>query len=370
MKSRSRWFVWLLAGLFLAGSGYLWWEGAPDDFDDEETIEPPAIQAAVEPAGPVKAEKLNVKLRQGASFPLRKTVTETVTQNTANGPLVSTTKLNILLAIRVQEVQTEKTRLRVDYQHVEYERTLGAEKVYYNSKLKSSDVPLEAQPYRGLVDNGFEFWIGQNHKVIETLDFRSFLERCVRFVPEAQREDVLRQFVMKTGEERIANFIDDSFGLLPKHDAAVKPGVTWKKTRQVARPIPLQLISDCTLTRLDDETANVEIHGKVTPSAPVGKAAADLHGVQLTITGGTITGQCRIRRVSGLPEHSDMTRLLEMTVRLPGGRQVRQTKKTQTVIAVYSPQGSPKALAMPTPAGNGSTGEPRRISGLTDGERR
>ena len=291
-------------------------------------------------------QKLNVKLQVGDRFPLLKTVTETVTQQTDRGTFVSRTTLKMLLAIRVLEVRNDRKKLRVDYQRVQFSQEMPGETIHYDSAVPSLPIPLDAQAYHGLVNNGFDFWIGADNKVVQIDDFEGFLKRCVKHVPTEQRKEVMLKLMKSSGDEGIANFIDDSIGLLPAKGAAVKVGDTWKRNRQIIRPVPLYLSSTCTLKSIDEHYAEITINGKVIPSTTFGPSRSNAHGLQLTVIGGYFVGHCRIDRKTGLPEKSEIRRVYDMIVRLPNGREIKQTKESKTVIAVYSPQGNPQAIRL------------------------
>jgi hypothetical protein len=364
MKGRGRFCVWLLFSLFAAGAGYLWWQGDPTLPEEKDPELSP-----IEVRNPYPAsEKLAVHLKKGQVFPLMKTVTETVSQFTTDGPVESKMVLKVLLVIRVQEVLKDRTKLRVDYQRVRFNQNSPGKQTAYDSDAPPQAIPLDAQLYHGLAKNGFEFWIGKDHKVIEPVDgFTEFLKRCVVHVSPKQREAVMRQFVQTTGDDAIANFIDDSIGLLPAQDKSVKTGDKWTRKRQVQRPVPLYLTSHCTLKKLDAKYAEITIDGSVIPSVAYGQTTNAGQGMQLSVTGGHLTGECRIRRETGLPEESKIRRVFEMLVRLPNGREVKQRKDTTTTIAVYSPQGSPKSIATP----NSRASTIKQASGTTtNGNRR
>lgn len=154
----------------------------------------------------------------------------------------------------------------------------------------------------------------------------------------------MTRFFKTTGDDRVANFIDDSIGLLPYRKGAMRIGQTWDRPRQVARPVPLYLTQTCTLIDLNDRFAEVGIVGDIVPSATVGPSNQPARGLQVIVTRGRTEGRCRIRRKTGLPEHSDIHRTYDMVVRYPDGRRFEQTKNVRTVIRVFTQQGAPKTI--------------------------
>lgn len=349
MKQRGRLVFWLFVSLAAAAGGYIWWDHARSEADESlESSLAGLDDPVVKPVSPVSAGSLTLQLKAGDVFPLIKTVEETITQNTPRGPIHSKTSIQLVLAIRVQEVQKDRTRLRVDYRRVRFVQDLPGERIDYDSASPPRDVPAEVQPYRGLVDNGFEFWIGPDNRILKLERFDEFLKRCVAHVPADRRAAVITRFIKTTGDEQVANFIDDSVGMLPYRDRAVKTGDTWTRKRQVLRPVPLALTQTCKLTRLDDGIAEIDVRGEIATSEVYGPSQQPQNGLRLTVTGGKTYGHCRIRRATGLPERSEIHRDYEMLVRYPDGRQFTQSKNSRTVIEVYSPQGGPRMIGLRT----------------------
>jgi len=362
MRQRGRFVFWLLVAVAAAASGYIWWDRARTASERELENNLSGVQPAdVEPLTPVPpaaaladaaaSGTLQLHLRTGDVFPLVKTIHETVTQKSDRGPLHSKTRLQLVLAIRVKDVHSDRKQLRVDYRRVHYRRDLGGTGgrsrqwhtvLEYDSAHPPRVLPAEVQAYHGLVDNGFDFWLGPDNRILKIDGFDEFLKRCVAHVPPALRQSVLTRFVKTTGEEGVANFIDDSIGLLPYGRGPVKAGDHWTRNRQVLRPVPLAMTQKCTLKKLGNEFAEIEITGEIVPSG----VTPSTYGLKLTVTGGTTVGSCRIRRKSGLPEHSEIHRTYNMIVSDAAGRKFEQTKEARTVIEVFPQQGAPKTISM------------------------
>jgi Family of unknown function (DUF6263) len=352
MWQRGRFVFWLLVAVAAAASGYIWWDRARTSSEQDLENNLSGLQPAdVEPLPAVPpAAGLQLHLKAGDVFPLVKTIHETVTQKSATGPLSSETTLQLVLAIRVKEVQGNRKRLRVDYRRVYYRRDLAGDALEYDSAHPPRVLPAEVQAYHGLVDNGFDFWVGPDNRILRIDGFDEFLKRCVAHVPAELRQSVMTRFVKTTGDEGVANFIDDSIGLLPYGGGPVKSGDHWTRNRQVLRPVPLAITQTCTLKKLGNEFAEIEITGEIAPSTTFGPSNRPHSGLKLTVTGGKTVGSCRIRRKSGLPERSEIHRTYNMIVSDANGRTFEQTKEAQTVIEVFTQQGAPKAIGL-VPAG-------------------
>ena len=334
--------LWLVPFFATIISGCGWFSGGEesDEFLDDIAGLETATEADVQPAS-ANEERLELKLNVGDRFPLRKTVEQTLSQTTPQGEITSQSRLELLLAITVEEIREDRKQLGVRYHHIHYSQNVAGKKLVYDSRNPQYPVPLEVQAYHGLVNNGFSFWIGPDNKIIELVDFHSFLTRCVRDVPFEQRQSVITKLAETSGEEGIANFVDDSIGLLPYNvnenggGTTVKVGDTWLRKRQIVRPIPLYLTSTCTLTALTDRYAEIDIVGDVTPSATYGPSDQPHNNVSITVRGGRSFGHCRIDRNSGLPINSRMELALDMVVKIANGTQFEQKKKIVTTIDMY-----------------------------------
>ncbi|MEX0703101.1 MAG: DUF6263 family protein [Planctomycetales bacterium] len=335
-----------LAPLCVAGCG---WE------DEAEEAEVPALEAATTapPKAPLlEEERLELKLAPGDRFPLMKTVEQTITQGRGAEGSESRSLLEMLLAITVEDVQPDGRKLLgVRYQRVRYVQDVAGERVEFDSAAPPHSVPLAAEPYRRLVDNGFSFWLGADNRVRDLVGFDEFLRRCVQDVPIAQRADVLARFSRTTSEEGIANFIDDSIGILPyasergERASVVREGSTWSREQRFEQPLPVYLRTDYTLRRLTGEVAHVDVLGTIGPSTTYRPTQEAADGVRIRIRNGHSFGSCTIRRDTGLPVESRIERLFDMTVLVPGGGEFEQQKRIVTTIRTFPQQAQATAAA-------------------------
>jgi len=300
----------------------------------------------------LKTENLELRLQVGDRFPLIKTVEQRLKQLSATGgPVVeSSSQLTMTLAIQVEEIRDEVKRLGVRYQRVRYEHDIAGEQVRYDSAIPEMSIPQPAQVFHGLVDNGFSFLLGADNRIVKVIEFDAFLKRCVRHVPPDQQRELLTRLVASQEDEGIANFIDDSIGLLPYNidsrnaGGSVKVGDTWRKNRQIVRPIPLNIDTVYKLESLNPRYANVELFGQIMPAQieHVGNTAAQQAGLteKMSLRSGHCFGTCTIDRESGLPIQSRVVRQMDMTLELPTGARFDQRKEITTTIRAFPQQAS------------------------------
>ena len=296
-----------------------------DDESDVETPTAPALDRA----------ELKLALNPGDRFPLRKVVEQELKQSSLNGqPQISRSRLEMMLAITVDEVRDGRTLMRVKYDRVRYSHEVAGELLQYDSTAPPAEIPAPVSAYHGMVGDGFAFWIGSDNQIAEIVGFREFVERCLSHVAPEGRQQALRDVEASAGEKGIADFVDNTIGLLP-YDQQKVLGDTWEKTRRIARPIPMQIDTTYTLAAFNDDTAEVTVGGTITPSTTLGGDDRDDASVRITVTGGRSSGRCLLYRDSGLPKESRVERVVDMTVQMAGGIQFDQHKRTTTTVESF-----------------------------------
>jgi hypothetical protein len=275
--------------------------------------------------------KLELKLNPGDRFPLTKTVDVELAQVSQNGPPeISRRKLEFMLLIEVIEKRADRTRLQVRYERVKYSREVAGEKLEFDSRQPPAEIPFAVRMYHDMVRDGFSFWINEENQIVEAEDFRAFLNRCLRNIPEDRRQQAIIE-AEGNGENGITDFIDNSVALLPF--GYRKAGDSWDKTRNVSRPIPMVIRNTYRLEELNDQTALISISGKVGSSTTTGESLTS-NDFRVTVTGGHTNGECTVFRDTGLPRSSRIETLVDMLVQAQGV-EFRQQQKTVTTIESY-----------------------------------
>lgn len=285
-------------------------------------------------APPPAAADLGLKLNPGDQFPLRKVVEQELIQNTLSGvPQRNLSRLELLFAISVLERRDDRIKLSVKYNRVKYQHHVADEHVEFDSTQPPNPIPLAVQAYHDMVNDGFAFWIGPDNQIVEVEGLTEFLNRCLRNVPEALRQDVVLGMEAGSGESGIANFVDNTIGLLP-YRKQTSPGETWERQQQVSRPVPMHVQNQYTLKSLTDQLAVIDIRGTISPSLTVGGGDA-AQGVRVRVNGGSTLGSCTIYRDTGLPQESRVDRTVDMTVSMAGAIEFRQQKRITTTVQAY-----------------------------------
>lgn len=390
---------WLLLGMLLvATGGFAGCDKLPfgksnastsdefaefDEFDDEAQSET-ELGAAAEATGPAShgglasqshspnpsgidspetaPSSLALNLRVGARFPLIKTVEQRLTQKLASGVTTGHTRLELRLSLLVDEMRPDARRLTVRYHRVRYSQNLGGEQVEYDSDQPPVITPPAALAYCGLKDNGFSFWVGADHQVKDLVGFEEFLRRCVAQVSPDLRNGVLQQLAIRRGEDGIANFVDDSIGLLPNPadpQFAGQPlqiGSSWTLPQTTSATG-----TRCLLKGWTNETAEIALVGQIEPSNYVD----DVRQLKLTVRGGQCTGTCVVDRQTGMPTQSRIDRVVDMVAQLPDGTEIPQRKEVVTTVVAFLDQPQPSQAAAAPWGGTGGAQPPAQPANAT-----
>lgn len=315
-------------------------------------------------------EYLTLNLKVGEKFPLVKNVSHTLLQQGGDADRSSRSRLEMTIVLTVSDHPESGPKagaylLDVKYHKVKYEQDLFGQKLHFDSESTTENVPSELQTYQRLVGNGFSFWLKPDNQIGELIGFDEFLKRCLEgAVPNNQLQEK-SLIANATGTEGLANFVDDSIGLLPR--TAIKMGDTWSVDRQVLHPIAMKISSRYSLTNIDETTAEIGILGQV---APIASASSDDRNrpLNVVVDDGQIFGSCTIDRRSGLPIHSQVNQEISMRVKMPDHSEFRQRKQSITTIRAFAPQGPSVSMgetgakaenAILQTSGNGPSDQPR-----------
>ncbi|MBX3439451.1 MAG: hypothetical protein KF861_18325, partial [Planctomycetaceae bacterium] len=323
--------------------------------DDSES--PSIVLVEGESATPPPQERAELRLtvEPGDRFRLRKVIEQELQQASLSGtPQVSKSTLELVFSITVDDVQADRTRMRVRYEQIRYSHSIDGESTEYDSATPPSVIPEAVLPYHGMINDGFAFDLGPDHRLAGVVGFHEFLERCLQFVPAEQGQRVLLEIESGSGEQGIVNFIDNTLGLLPA-EIGQTLGETWEKSQQIGRPIPMYVQTIYTLKGLSHDLADIGITGTITGSTPLGRLANEGQDLKITVQGGRCTGHCLIDRTSGLPKESHIERVVDMTVQLAGGIEFPQQNRTVTTVESLAEAASERSAAVSAASGAGPT---------------
>lgn len=293
--------------------------------------------AAAPEVAHAEGQRLELRLQPGDRFPLIKTVEQTLVQKSETAPLTARTRLELTLALSVDAVEADSILFSVRYSRVAYSHDLGGQRLEFDSERHQAAVPQDAIPYAGMVDNGFSFRIGRDNRIQELIGYQAFLERCVEQIPADRRETLLTEIGQRFGDDGVANFIDDTIGLLPYNSdvdpdqaTSVLPGDVWTRERRMMQPVPVHLVSTYRLTELNADTAEIDITGRIAAGAGIETQTGGL-----TIRGGHAVGHCTVDRDTGLPLELSVTQLMALAVTTPTGETIDQEKQVVTTIRTF-----------------------------------
>lgn len=291
--------------------------------------------------------ELRFSLKTGGQFPLQKHVQQTLVQDLPGGQVTSRSDLKLMFAITVDAEDNGRRRLGVRYQRVQYAYDFSGEKGEFDSLRPPEYVPDSLQMYNGLANNGFDFWIGADNRIVEVIGFQDFLRRCVRFAPPTSQNELLKKIQVTSEDEGFANFVDDSIGLLPYNPDAigretmVRVDDSWHRNRDIREPLPMRIRTTYTLTDLTEHQAHVVVLGTIEPitATQLGSVQHATLGERLTLEGGQVRGTIVIDVTTGLPLNSHIERRMKMNVYVPGEEPFQQFKTIITNVESFPTQG-------------------------------
>ena len=331
--------------LSLSGCGFFGGAAIDEDADltELEGTRAKLADAEISMDALPEEHELELKLKVGDRFPLMKTVEQRLTQKDNAGVNVNTSKTEMMMSLVVDEVQADgRKKLTVRYHRVQYDQDIRGQRISYSSDRSTEPVPTEALLYAGLANNGFAFWLGVNNKIVELIDFNDFLKRCLHSVPPQHIAAVQQQLETMKTEDGIANFIDESIGLLPYSEdplhpaVAVKEGTSWDlEPRQTEQPIPTRTTMKCTLKDLSTNSAEIVLLGRIAGPGSVVTMRGTDGDMRIFVRGGQCEGTVQVDRQTGLPTRSQMKRYLEMMIEMPDGQRIQQSKETLSTITSF-----------------------------------
>lgn len=294
----------------------------------------PRAKSGAQPLG----ERLELRLASGDRFPLIKTVEQVLEQKSDLAPAKAFTRLQLTMVITVGTTEVDSILMSVEYSRVMYSHDVNGQQVFYDSDSHQGSIPWDAIPYAGMIGNGFSFRLGRDNSIRELIGYREFLERCVAQVPLERRESLLSEISHRFGDDGVANFVDDSIGLLPFNSSVdpesatrVVQGDTWVRERRLMQPVPVYLTSTYRLASIDPQTAEIEITGRIAASDAMGADGIS----RIRVTSGQSMGHCSVDRATGLPLEMNLTRRITMKMTTPDDNEVVQEKSILTTIRSF-----------------------------------
>lgn len=280
-----------------------------------------------------------LKLQQGDIFPMVKTVEQFLNQESGVSSVENASKLTLMMQIYVAEVRNGRFKLDVKYDSLQYKQRIGGRAIDYDSRL-GLPIPDEIAGYAGMAKNGFSIWLDDRNTVVEVEGFEEFLAKCMQNIPPNERKSAISRMAESTGDAHVANFIDDSIGLLafdPEHGPTVQLGEHWKKIRRLNQPVPMFFETTYTVGGLDTDTIEIGINGTIAPGVGSAGLQAQQPNVQIQLASGSSSGSCTIRRSTGLPIRSRVERNLLLMIRTQD-RTSWQKKRIVTTIQAFPAQ--------------------------------
>lgn len=296
-----------------------------------------SAEAEVPHAPPLESVELRLQLTAGDRVPLRKVVEQQIDRSfaaTGRQPDSSRSRLEMLLALTVEDVNARSARCSVRYDRIQYSRSRGGQRLDYDSARPPVAIPLELAAYQGMVGRGFTFWIGPDHQIERTEGFANFVNAALANIPPQSRSEALLGVEAGAGEDGVVDFLNDTIGLFPG-GVPKAAGDTWHHKRRIARPVPMHIDTLCTLRELTDEFAVVDLRGDVTPLVSTGVQTVAHEPTHMVVERGNTVGECILFRDTGLPKQSRLVQEFDLAFTFVGKPSFKEHRRVTTTIECY-----------------------------------
>jgi hypothetical protein len=279
------------------------------------------------------------RFQRGEQFPVIRTVTQTLNQISAEGATKGTSRLEANMMLVAEETRQDgRSRLGVQFERLRYTRELAGDRFTYDSTQPPGQVPTDVLPYQGLAGNRFSLWVGHDNQIQELVGFADFIERSLRSMPQAGRVTLASRFESLPPDEIVAEFLDESVGLLQDDSAtrgesasSIRVGGGWSRTRTFTIPVPHHVSTRYSIAACNKQIVEIEVLGTITAAKDAAAKAA------VVIHRGHVVGRCRIDRRTGLPMDSQIEQRLEMHIPTADGRNIEQEKIVVSTFRVGLP---------------------------------
>lgn len=304
-------------------------------------------------------------LRVGDRFPLKKTVEQELEQTAPNGAVQSSrSTLEFGMTLIVESVEPTRKKFRVNYDYVRYVHDFPHEHVEFDSRQPIGQTPTSVLAYRGMINNGFSFWLDGANDLVSVEGFEPFLNQCLRDVPAESRSAFLTAG-SRIGVDGVADFVDETIGLLPPHGQP-QAGTQWEQSRQLSHPVAMGVHDTCTVRDVTPEAVTIAIRGEISSlSSDISMVRHE--PVKIRVTGGSTAGRCILSRETGLPLHSQVERIVEMRVEVSPTVSFHQQKRITTRVEGSLNNGDSLATSPSAGSDAYSSGSTSPPSGMSTG---
>ena len=316
--------------------------------DDVQLI--PAMPGTTVDVQPVSAQMLSsqrIVMKKDQQYYFHKVIEQSLTGDPGSSLNAVSEKIELLLSMTVIDETPTSYALEVSFHNIRYHHTIGDQQIVYDSR-SSANVPPEALPYQGLLENGFTLILNRDNTIREIQGYPQFVEKCISQYPVSLQQG-LRQRLggsVTNSQQTVSmamSFLDESIALLPFGPLASDGDsfaleVTWPTSFVRSQPVPVEESIQSRIQHIsgDGQTAHVTIRGELRPLNPQGSVTTS--AVRTRILGGEITGSCSISLETGLPKSSRIQREFALEIASLRQQTITARKIVVTSLEAWTPQ--------------------------------
>ena len=315
--------------------------------DDVQVI--PAMPGTTVDVQPVSAKKLSaprIVMTKGEQYYFHKVIEQSLTGDPGSSLNAVSEKIELLLSMTVINETPTSYGLEVSFHNIRYHHTVGDQQIVYDSR-SSANVPPEALPYQGLLENGFTLVLNRDNTIREIKGYPKFIEKCISQYPVSLQQGLTQRLGgdATNPQQTVSmamSFLDESIALLPFGPLTFEGDSfplesTWPTSFVRSQPVPVEESIQSRIQHVsgDGQTAHVTIRGELRPLNPQGSVTVT--AVRTRILGGEITGSCSISLETGLPKSCRIQRDLALEIASLSQPTITARKIVVTSLEAWTP---------------------------------
>jgi hypothetical protein len=269
-------------------------------------------------AGPKIDLKFNIKPGSVYSY---KVTTEQQISQTIQGKVVDMDQ-TIIMEYRydVKEINDQgNTVVDIVYERIGYMQDGPLGHIDYKSWEDNKEIPLLAQGFASLVDQGFTMEISPHGSVVAITGTEKIIDKMIKDMdlPESNgmTEEIKQGMQNQFGDAALKETMKSMFSIYP--DRPVGVGDSWQATWNMSKGFPMILNNTWKLKEINDTEVILDVYTKVESNKEA--ILSQMGGMEMSYDlSGEQSGSMVLDRVTGWCTRSQLDQIFEGTIRATG----------------------------------------------------
>lgn len=270
-------------------------------------------------AGPKIDLKFNIK--PGSVYKYRVTTKQQISQ-TIQGKVVDMDQI-IIMEYRydVKEINDQgNTVVDIVYERIGYMQDGPLGKIEYRSWEDTTDIPMIAQGFASLVDQGFTMEISSQGSVVDIKGADKIIDKMIKDMDlpasDEMTEEIKQSMQNQFGDAALKETMKSMFSIYP--DRPVGVGDSWQATWNMSKGFPMILNNTWKIKEISDTEVVLDVHTKVESNKEA--ILTQMGGMKMFYDlSGEQSGSMVLDRITGWCTKSQLDQIFEGTIRASGG---------------------------------------------------